>query len=72
MKKYEVKYVADGNDWGDIFTVCQIKRNGKIVNEYYDCVEPEDCSFSRDWNWISGELKRAYEYGYEDGKNEHS
>ena len=41
----------------------------KIVSVRSDAMEPEDCSFCRDLNWIMGELKRAYKIGLEEGRS---
>ena len=37
--------------------------------EYWDGGEPEDNSFGRDWKWIEGELRNAYEQGKRAGED---
>lgn len=41
--------------------------NGKIIRSESDGGEPEDNSFSRDWNWVGSAIEEAYQYGFKDG-----
>ena len=37
-----------------------------VLVEEFDCGEPEDNTFDRDWNWVSGAIEQAYKLGRED------
>jgi hypothetical protein len=53
---------GDGYEYGEGLWRCE---DGKPV-EYLaqDGGEPEDSSFARDWSWVPGALKRAYDLGW--------
>lgn len=57
----------DGWDSEDYSTYLRITHNDKIISLHCDGGEPEDNSFGRDWSWVSGAIKKAYELGVEDG-----
>lgn len=61
---YSVKFVNDDicHSWMLVIT----DENGE--REYWDDGEPEDATFARDFNWIAGELEKAYQTGVADGK----
>ena len=59
---YQVKLV----DEGDFRQKLVIERNGAEIAEHYDCGEPEDQSFYRDWAWVPLALRDAYLCGVED------
>lgn len=67
----DVPYSADyetADDGYDIRTTLVITRNDERIAEYSDGGEPEDNSFTRDWNWVGKALDQAYQFGYNDGK----
>ena len=43
-------------------------EHGEYKQVFSDAMEPEDCRFSRDLNWIVGEIQRAYEFGLKENK----
>ena len=71
MSTYQVKleYKEDSEDsyecWGEL----TIYRDGKVIAEHSDRVEPEDNSFYRDWRWIPDAIEQAYRFGIQDGAN---
>ncbi len=50
----------------DMANYIRITHNGETVCLESDAMEPEDCIFYRDLGWITTELMRAYQLGYED------
>ncbi len=48
-------------------TYLRIMYGGKTIAVYSDAMEPEDCTFGRDLNWIVDAVKAAYELGKHDG-----
>lgn len=76
---YEVKFLetqeeveAGGGYWSewDVMNYLAIYVDGELTEIYSDNGEPEDNTFGRDWNWVSGELMAAYERGLIDGREE--
>ena len=65
MYKIALKKYEDGDDWGCDRTILTIETEDGVT-EYYDCGEPEDNTFGRDWNWVPTELERAYKKGLAD------
>ena len=47
-----------------------VEHNGATVLNKCDGGEPEDNSFARDWSWVPGAIRRAYELGFADGQGE--
>lgn len=47
-----------------------ITHDGKEIGFYTDGGEPEDQLFCRDWDWVPGEIERAYQLGLSDGRSE--
>ena len=68
-KLYEVVLKEDEEAY-DYRQVLNVIRNGKIVLSECDGGEPEDQSFGRNWSWVEGALKQAYQFGLEDGRKE--
>lgn len=64
---YSVR-LEEEDRYGDIVMVLKIERDGKVVEEHGDRGEPEDNSYYRDWSWVPKALKKAYEFGLEDGR----
>lgn len=66
---YEVtlEYEDTGWSWG---YKMKLIHNGEIIDEHWDNGEPEDRNFARDFNWIPAALKKAYELGKQDAKEE--
>jgi hypothetical protein len=54
--------------YGDPYLVLRIARNGVDIEERSDRGEPEDNSYYRDWGWVPGALRKAYEFGLADGR----
>ena len=46
----------------------RVKHNGATILLKNDAAEPEDATFSRDFNWIMQAIRQAYELGFNDGK----
>lgn len=44
----------------------RVSYGGKTIAVYSDAMEPEDCLFYRDLNWIQSAIKNAYELGKHD------
>ena len=40
-----------------------VSHGGVVSSIYSDAMEPEDCSFSKDLNWVITAISGAYEYG---------
>ena len=72
-QKYSVELRSPNDDekeHTDEWNTCLvIKRNGKLIDEHWDCGEPEDNSYSRDWGWIMEALIQAYSFGQNDGES---
>ena len=63
--KAEVKQAEDEEGVHDYRNMLVITDDqGK--RDYWDYGEPEDNSFNRDYKWIAGELRNAYEQGKKD------
>ena len=45
-------------------------HNGKLEGHVTDNMEPEDARFYRSLAWIESWIRKAYQYGVEDGKRE--
>ena len=41
----------------------RVTHGGKTLAIYSDAMEPEDCTFGRDLNWIESAIMDAYELG---------
>ena len=67
--RYEARLEEDDDSY-DGGTKLVILYDGKPVTEYTDGGEPEDNSFYRDWHWVPYELKRAYDLGFCDGRED--
>lgn len=63
MKRYEV--ITKPDRVTQYVYELQIYVDGNLVDCYYDFGAPEDNSFIRDYSWISKELEKAYNLGYE-------
>lgn len=48
----------------------RISHGDEVILFESDSMEPEDVSFYRDLSWIPDALKKVYDLGFEDGKNE--
>ena len=44
-------------------TYIRITHKGKTIGLFSDAVEPEDATFSRDYNWIPDIILKAYQLG---------
>lgn len=62
---YEVKLFRDKDTFQDIKLIAM--HGGKQVLCVYSGGEPEDNTFTRDYDWVEGALKNAYRLGKEDG-----
>ena len=62
MKRYEIKFSKPDKNYS---RELQIWLDGELLDSYWDRGEPEDNSFLRDYSWISKELEKAYNLGYE-------
>jgi hypothetical protein len=61
------KSAASNNGGGkDYATYLRIKHNGETIALHSDACEPEDCTFRRDFDWITAALRKAYELGKSD------
>lgn len=63
---YEIELVSDEDIFQDTKLIA--KHNGIQVLSAYSGGEPEDNTFTRDYDWVEGALKNAYRLGKEDGK----
>lgn len=55
-------------DDADFTTALVRVRGGHVIEVIaFDGGEPEDNSFTRDWSWVAGALKNAYDRGFNDG-----
>lgn len=45
-----------------------VQSNGK-VRYHWDCGEPEDNLYLRDWSWVAPALANAYEAGFDDARS---
>ena len=62
---YKVRYEEDNKTEYSARSLLIIEDNER-VETYSDAGEPEDQSFYRDWNWVLGELEKAYAAGLRD------
>lgn len=67
---FEVVVETDPLDKEEFRQRLRILHDGYLIREEFDGGEPEDQSFYRDWSWVAGALRQAYECGFEDGKKE--
>lgn len=77
-KNFEVKvasYYDLANEGISVFNPVEdytkfirITHKGECIAVHSDDMEPEDATFSRDLSWISEEIKKAYDLGFNDGK----
>jgi len=44
-----------------------IEKEGEETKVYHDSLEPEDCKFFRDLQWIEVEINNAYKLGLKHG-----
>ncbi len=65
IREYEEDYYD-----ADCTSYLLMYRNGKLDCYATDHMEPEDVRFWRDLSWIESWIKKAYQYGVEDGKRE--
>jgi len=49
-------------------TYIRITHDSRTIAIHSDAMEPEDCIFGRDLNWVVGAIKSAYELGKHDAK----
>jgi len=63
----EKKDVPDNGSGKEYANYIKITREGKTLLLKSDAMEPEDCSFSRDLNWIRKALQEMYYLGLKDG-----
>lgn len=56
--------------WSDHRALMVVTHNQEVICKHADGGEPEDNSFARDWNFVPGIIKKAYELGVKDGKEE--
>lgn len=64
---------ASSNGAGkDYANYVRISHNGQTIALESDACEPEDCSFRRDFGWVVGALRRAYQLGRDDVLSEMS
>ena len=64
----ELKHGLSENGSGSEYaTYLIIKHNDKVISFVSDAMEPEDATFSRDLNWVSGAIEQAYKNGKIDG-----
>lgn len=68
-RKYEVNIKELDGEYSDGRNILTITHDGQEIEDYVDGGEPEDNSFHRSYYWITRELRRAYEFGLQDGKN---
>lgn len=58
---YSVVVTDDpSRDWGNVL---EIRHRGELIGSYCDHGEPEDNSFYRSYDWIAGELEKAFLLG---------
>jgi hypothetical protein len=48
----------------------RVVHGGKTISLNSDAMEPDDCTFHADLNWIVGLLQKCYELGVQDGISE--
>jgi hypothetical protein len=47
----------------------RVTHNGELIFFESDAMEPEDCTFGRDLNWVLDALRTCYDFGKEDGSH---
>lgn len=49
-------------------TTLTVTYDGVPLAEHWDCGEPEDNSFGRDWSWVPDLIEQVYEIGLAEGR----
>ena len=62
--------VPDNGAGKEYATYLRVIHNGRTLVLENDAMEPEDCSFDRDLDWIRDAILHAYEAGCSDAKGE--
>ena len=56
----------DNGSGKDCANYLRLTHGGETVAIFSDAMEPEDCVFYRDLEWVKGAIEMAYELGKQD------
>lgn len=57
---------SDNGNGKEYASYIRVIHNGKTIAVKSDAMEPEDCCFLRDLNWVTGLLIKCYTLGLSD------